>query len=114
MTTDLREVPVTIKPAIPTLSPVWTLRRVERLRGCDPGVGVAVGVELGPGVEEAVAVGVGAGVPVGAGVAVGVGLPQVPSEAGAWIGTVIGVPVLKKPTVALAACGGSGESKRKV
>ena len=45
---------------------------------------------MGLGVAVAVAVGVGVGVP----------------PAGAWIATVMGEPVLKKPTVALAACGG--------
>ena len=46
------------------------------------GRGVAVGVA----VDVAVAVGVGVGVP----------------PAGAWIATIIGEPVLKNPTVALA------------
>ena len=50
------------------------------------GLGVAVGVA----VVVAVAVGVGVGVP----------------PAGAWIATIIGDPVLKNPTVALAVCGG--------
>ena len=50
----------------------------------------------------AVAVAVGVGVAVAVGVAVGVGVPP----AGAWIATIIGEPVLKNPTVALAACGG--------
>ena len=49
------------------------------------GLGVAVGVAV------AVAVGVGVGVP---------------PPAGAWIATIIGDPVLKKPTVALLVCGG--------
>jgi hypothetical protein len=57
-------------------------------------VAVAVAVD----VAVAVAVGVGVGVAVG----VGVGVPP----AGAWIATIIGEPVLKNPTVALAACGG--------
>jgi hypothetical protein len=33
---------------------------------------------------------------------------------GAWISTVIGEPVLKKSTVALAVCGGWSASKRKL
>jgi glyoxylase-like metal-dependent hydrolase (beta-lactamase superfamily II) len=33
---------------------------------------------------------------------------------GAWIDTVTGVPVLKNPTVAVVACGGLLESKRKL
>jgi len=49
------------------------------------------------GVEVAVAVAVG--------VAVGVGV-GVPPPPGAWIPTVMGDPALKKPTVALALCGG--------
>ena len=53
------------------------------------GVAVAVGVGVGVGVELAVGVGVG-----------------VPFPVGAWIATIIGEPVLKKSTVALAFCGG--------
>ena len=52
----------------------------------------------------AVAVGVAVGVEVAVGVAVGVGLA--PSPPGPWIPTVMGAPVLKNPTVALALCGG--------
>jgi len=54
-------------------------------------VAVAVGVDVGVAVAVAVAVGVGVGVP---------------PPPGAWIPTVMGDPVLKKPTVALALCGG--------
>jgi len=43
-------------------------------------------------------------VAVADGVAVGVGVGVPP--AGAWIATIIGDPVLKKPTVALVVCGG--------
>ena len=50
--------------------------------------------------------GVGRGVAVGVAVAVGVGVGVPPPPAGAWIATIIGEPVLKNPTVALAACGG--------
>ena len=51
--------------------------------------------------------GVGVGRGVGVGVAVGVGEGVgVPTCTGAWIATVIGDPVLKKSTVAVAACGG--------
>ena len=50
----------------------------------------------------AVAVEVGVAVAVGVAVGVGVGVPP----AGAWIATIIGEPVLKNPTMALAACGG--------
>jgi hypothetical protein len=53
-------------------------------------VAVVVAVAVAVGVAVAVAVGVGVGVP----------------PAGAWIATIIGEPVLKNPTVALAACGG--------
>ena len=52
-----------------------------------------------------VAVAVGVGVAVAVAVAVGVGVGVVPPP-GAWIPTVMGDPVLKKPTVALALCGG--------
>ena len=67
------------------------------------GVGriVAVGVAVGGGVAVAVAEGVGVGVPP-------------PPSPGAWISTVIGEPVLKYPTVALAVWGGWLASKRKV
>ena len=47
----------------------------------------------------------GPGLAVGVGVDVGVGVGAVP-PAGAWIATIIGEPVLKKPTVAFALCGG--------
>jgi hypothetical protein len=54
----------------------------------------------------------GTGLPLGIGyaaeshlVAVGVGV-GVPLPSGAWISTVMGDPVLKKPGVALAVCGG--------
>ena len=67
-----------------------------------------MGVGRGVGVGVAVAVGVGLGVGVGVGVGV------TPPWPGAWISTVIGEPVLKKPTVALAVCGGWSASKRKL
>lgn len=54
------------------------------------GVAVAAGVEVALAVADAV--GVGVGVP--------------PPFPGAWIATVMGDPVLKKPTVASALCGG--------
>ena len=62
------------------------------------GVGRGLGDEMGLGV------GVGRGVAVAVAVAVGVGVGVPP--AGAWIATIIGDPVLKNPTVALADCGG--------
>ena len=61
------------------------------------GLGDAIG--LGDGVGRGVAVGVA----VAVGVGVGVGVPPPP---GAWIATIMGDPVLKNPTVALALCGG--------
>jgi len=61
------------------------------------GRGLAKGLDLGDGV--------GLGVVVGVVVAVGVGVGVDP-PAGAWIATIIGDPVLKKPTVALVVCGG--------
>jgi hypothetical protein len=72
--------------------------------GLGLGVGVAVGVEVGVEVGVAVAVAVAVGVDVGLAVGVGLGVP--PPPPGAWIPTVMGDPVLKKPTVALALCGG--------
>ena len=62
---------------------------------------MGLGVEVAVAVAVAVAVGVTVTVAVGVGVGVGVVPP-----AGAWIATIIGAPVLKNPTVALAACGG--------
>jgi hypothetical protein len=75
------------------------------------GVAVAPGVALGLGEGGAVGLGVAIGVAVAVAVAVGVAPP---SGEGPWIATVIGVPVLKKPIVAFAACGGRSESKRKL
>jgi hypothetical protein len=80
---------------------------------------VGVGVGEGKGVPVAVGVGVevGVGVAVGVGVTVGVGVGDAPlhtSGDGPWIPTVIGAPVLKNPIVAVAACGGRSESKRKL
>ena len=59
------------------------------------GRGLGGGLDLG--------VGVGRGVTVGVVLAVGVGVAP---PAGAWIATIIGEPVLKKPIVALPVCGG--------
>ena len=68
---------------------------------------------MGVGRIVAVGVAVGGGVAVAEGVGVGVGVPPPPSP-GAWISTVIGSPVLKYPTVALAVCGGASASNRKL
>ena len=68
-------------------------------RGGGVGRGLGVGRVLGVGLGLGVEVGVGLGVAV----AVGVGVPPPP---GACMPTVMGDPVLKKPTVALAVCGG--------
>jgi hypothetical protein len=80
--------------------------------GC--GVGRSLGIGVGRGVEVGVTVGVGValGLGVAVGVGVGVGVPTAPL--GAWISTVIGEPVLKKPTVALSLCGGASASNRKL
>lgn len=67
------------------------------------GTGLDLGVGVGRGVEVAVGVGVGVEVGVGEG---GGGVGETPGCTGAWIATVIGEPVLKKSTVALAAWGG--------
>ena len=64
-------------------------------------MGVVLGVAVTVGVGVAVAVGVGVGVELAVGVGVGVPFPV-----GPWIATIIGEPVLKKSTVALAFCGG--------
>jgi hypothetical protein len=68
---------------------------------------------VGRGLGDAIDLGVGVGRGVAVGVAVAVGVGVAP-PAGAWIATVIGDPVLKKPTVALALCGGWSASNRKL
>jgi hypothetical protein len=89
-------------------------RRAHRFRHCSHGLGaygrgrgvgrgLGGGLDLGVGVGRGVAVGVVLAVAVGVAVGVGVGVAP---PAGAWIATVIGEPVLKKPIVALPACGG--------
>jgi hypothetical protein len=82
-----------------------------------PGVGVAVAVGVAVGVAVAVAVAVGVAVAVAVGVAVGLAVGVgvgVPPGLGPWISTVMGEPVVKKPSVALVVCGGWSESKRKL
>ena len=79
----------------------WSLELHGRGRGVGRGLGG--GLNLGVGVGRGVAVGVVLAVAVG--VAVGVGVGVAPPE-GAWIAIIIGEPVLKKPIVALPACGG--------
>jgi hypothetical protein len=86
--------------------------------GLDGGVGLGrdCGVDLGEGVALGVGVGVGVGVAVAVAVAVavGVGVGVASAKTGASITTVIGEPVLKKPTVAVSVCGGWLESNRKL
>jgi hypothetical protein len=69
------------------------------------GRGLGGVLDLGVGVGRGVAVGVVLAVAVGVAVGVGVGVGVAPPE-GAWIATIIGEPVLKKPIVALPPCGG--------
>ena len=71
--------------------------------GRDRGSGVCLGAGVARGVGVGVAVAVAVAVAVGVGVCVGVGVALPP---GAQIATIMGEPVLKKPTVALDACGG--------
>ena len=78
-------------------------------RGLDAGLDLGVGV--GRGVPVGVAVDVAVGVALGVGVGVGVGVAPAP---GIWIATIIGDPVLKKPIIALAVCGGWSASNRKL
>ena len=66
-------------------------------------------MDLGDGVGLGVVVGVAVGVAVGVGVGV-----RVAPAAGPWISTLIGKPVLKNPTVALAVSGGWSASNRKL
>ena len=80
--------------------------------GLGVGVGRGVGVALGVGVT--VGLGVAVGLALGVGLTVGVGVGVTTPPLGAWISTVIGEPVLKKPTVALTVWGGWLELKRKL
>ena len=82
--------------------------------GVGLGVGVGVGVSDGVTVGVVVIVVVGVGVIPGLRVGVGVGVALHPSADGPRTPTVIGVPVLKKPIVAFALCGGLLESNRKL
>lgn len=72
-----------------------------------------MGRDLGIGLDLGVGVGRGVGVAVGVAVGLGVGVGEPPCT-GAWIATVIGDPVLKKSTVAVAAWGGWSASNRKL
>lgn len=71
------------------------------------GRGKGVGRALGDGFDrgDGVGLGVAVGVAVAVAVAVGVGVGVAPAE-GPWIATIMGEPVLKNPTVALASSGG--------
>ena len=79
-------------------------------------LGAAVAVAEAVGVAEGVTVGlaVAVAVAVAAAVAVGVGDGVASQTFGPRIPTVTGVPVLKKPIVALLARGGWLESNRKL
>jgi hypothetical protein len=83
----------------------WSLELHGRGRGVGRGLGggLNLGVGVGRGVAVGVVLAVAVGVAVGVGVGVGVGVAPPP---GAWIATVIGEPALRKPIVALTACGG--------
>jgi hypothetical protein len=91
-----------------------TSARYGHGRGWGVGRTLGGGLGLGVGVGRTVAVGVAVGVGVGVGLTVGVGVGVTPPPPGTWISTVIGEPVLKKPIVALAVCGGWSESNRKL
>jgi hypothetical protein len=78
------------------------------------GVGRTVALGEGVGVGVTVGLGVAVGLALGVGLAVGVGVGVTTPPLGAWISTVIGEPVLKKPTVALVVCGGWLASNRKL
>src|SRR2546423_6489099 len=86
----LASLPSIMKPAISTLSPASTRKRVEILARCELDVGVAVGVGEGIGVAVAigVAVGVAAGLAVGVGLAVALGV-----AIGVELGTAVAVRV---------------------
>src|SRR4051812_47452865 len=73
MTRCLAVFPATMKPPIPTLSPVSTRMRVDRLIACAPGVAVGVAVAVAVALAVAVAVGVGLAVAVALAVGLAVG-----------------------------------------
>ena len=77
-------------------------------------VAVAEAVGVAEGVTVGLAVAVAAGVAVAVAVAVAVGDGVASQTFGPRIPTVTGVPVLKKPIVALVARGGWLESNRKL
>jgi hypothetical protein len=107
--------PMSVVPGT-MLPPIWFITYAP-MQGVgvevEVGVGVNVAVAVGVGVNVDVGVGLAVAVAVGLGLAVGVGL-GVPPPTGAWIATIIGEPVLKKPTVALAFRGGWSASNRKL
>ena len=88
-----------------------------RCAGLGRGLGVILGLGVGEGLGVIVAVALGVAVAVAVGVGVGVGLGVgvgAPLPVGTWTATGIGDPVLKKPTVAFAFCGGWSASNRKL
>ena len=95
--------PVSVTPGTMVSVPVII---VYGLHGPGVGVGVGVGVNVAVAVGVAVDVGVGLAVALGVGVGLAVGVGVGVPPAGPWIATIIGAPVLKYPTVALALCGG--------
>ena len=92
-------VPVMMKPPMPTLSPVCTRIRVERLMALVVGVALGVAVGLGTIVADGVGVGVGGMI-----VAVGLGLGVV----GLTLGVAVGLGVVVGLTVAVAVGVGVG------
>src|SRR6266446_7642188 len=94
--------PVSVVPGtIGSVPPVI----VSGVQGPKVGVGVGVGVNVAVGVGVRVDVGDGLAVALGVGVGLAVGVGVGVPPAGPWIATVIGEPVLKKPTVPSAFCG---------
>jgi hypothetical protein len=73
---------------------------------------VAVAVAVAVGV--ALALGVGVTVGIGVGLTGGVGVGVTAPVPGPWISSIVGSPVLKYPTVALAVWGGWSASNRNV
>src|SRR5688572_31369357 len=103
MITRFGPVPETINPPIPTLLPVCTRIRVERLIACVIS-GVAVGDAVGVGATVALGLGVGvAGVTVGLGVAGGVTV-----GVGVAGGVTVGVGVAGGVTVGVGVGVGAG------
>ena len=97
ISTCLETLPVTMKPPMPTLSPVSTRIRVERLTVWAGGVGVGVNATVAVAVDVAVMVAVGVDVAVAVAVTVAVAV-----AVGVNVAVAVAVAVAVVVTVAVA------------